>query len=201
MSTWARRGLSALALAFVSGWLAGCPSGRNLPPPPADEPKRDDAPACGKVFKDPKVRGGSGCCIQPTAGLLKSADVSAGCGLDAATYAGETRDGFACRLHFQKQGIDPKLTAVTVSRTMVPSGTAAPVSPDPMLAWTWKKVPLRDGLGYQAQATGNEPGLLDTQHILWAGRGRRIVGLHVPKVLCSEEQAFGLLQKTLDAVP
>jgi hypothetical protein len=200
MTTWAR-GLGgwlpgAVALAFV----AGCPSGRNLPPPPADDPKHDDAPAC-KVFKDPKLRGGSGCCIQPTAGLLKSADISAGCNLDTASYVGETRDGTACRLHFQKQGIDPKLTAVTVSRTMVPSGTAAPVSPDPMLAWTWKKVALRDALGYQAQATGNEPGLLDTQNILWAGRGRRIVGLHVPTVLCSEEQAFALLQKTIDAVP
>jgi hypothetical protein len=197
MSTCARW----LTGAVLFGFVAGCPSSRNLPPPPAEEPKRDDAPPCGKVFKDRKVRGGSGCCIEPTAGLLKSGDVTAGCALDAAMYLGETRDGTACRLHFEKQGIDPKLTAVTVSRTIVPSGTAAPVSPDPMLAWTWKKVSLRDAVGYQAQATGNEPGLLDTQNILWAGRGRRIVGLHVPKVLCSDAQSFALLQKTIDAVP
>ncbi len=193
--------VGGLALGVVSG----CPSGRNLPPPPADNPKPEQAPACGKVFKDPKLRSGAGCCIQPTAGLLKSADIAAACGLDAAAYLGETRDGTACRLHFQKPGqppgADPKLTAVTVSRTMVPSGTAAPVSPDALLAWTWKKVALRDALGYQARATGNEPGLLDTQNILWAGRGRRIVGLHVPKVLCTEEQAFALLQRTIDAVP
>lgn len=189
-----------MASGLLLGFLSGCPSGRDLPPPPADEPKREAPPACGKVFKDPKVRGGSGCCIVPTAGLLSGADVAAGCGLDPATYLGETRDGTACRLHFQKPDVDPKLSAITVSRTIVPVGAPAPVSPDPMLAWTWKKVPLRDGLGYQAQATGNEPGTLDTQNILWAGRGRRIVGLHVPKALCSEAQARTLLQKTLDAV-
>ena len=190
-----------IAGGILLGVLSGCPSGRDLPPPPADEPKRDDPPACGKVFKDTKVRGGSGCCIVPTAGLLKSGDVAAGCSLDPTTYLGETRDGSACRLHFQKPGVDPKLSAVTVSRTIVPPGAAAPVSPDAMLAWTWKKLSLRDALAYQAQATGNEPGMLDAQNILWAGRGRRIVGLHVPKALCTEAQAQALLQKALDAVP
>ena len=147
------------------------------------------------------MRGGSGCCIVPTAGLLKSADVAAACSLEPASYLGETRDGSACRLHFQKPAVDPKLSAVIVSRTIIPAGSPAPVSPDPMLAWTWKKVPLRDGRGYQAKATGNEPGLLDSQSILWAARGRRIVGLHVPKALCTESQAETLLQKALDAVP
>ena len=190
-----------IASGFVLGLLSGCPSGRDLPPPPADEPRRDAPPACGKVFKDPKVRGGSGCCVVPTAGLLKSADVAAGCSLDPASYLGETRDGSACRLHFQKPDVDPKLSAVTVSRTIVPAGSPAPVSPDPMLAWTWKKLSLRDALGYQAKATGNEPGTLDRQNILWAARGRRIVGLHVPKALCTEAQAQALLQKALDAIP
>ena len=39
---------------------AGCPS-RELPPPPTrdDEPKKEEAPFCGKIFKDPKVRGGA----------------------------------------------------------------------------------------------------------------------------------------------
>lgn len=190
-----------IAGGILVGVFSGCPGARDLPPPPADEPKRDDTPACGKVFKDHKVRGGSGCCFVPTAGLLKSADIAAGCSLDPASYLGETRDGSACRLHFQKPGVDPKLSAVTVSRTIVPAGTPAPVSPDAMLAWTWKKLSLRDGLGYQAKATGNEPGMLDSQNILWAGRGRRIVGLHVPKALCTDAQAQRLLQKALDAVP
>lgn len=191
----------AIAGSVLLGVFSGCPSGRDLPPPPADEPKRDVTPACGKVFKDPKVRGGSGCCIVPTAGLLKSADVAAACSLDQGAYLGETRDGSACRLHFQKPGVDSKLSAVTVSRTIVPAGSPAPVSPDPMLAWTWKKLSLRDALGYQAKATGNEPGMLDSQNILWAARGRRIVGLHVPKALCTDSQAQALLQKALDAVP
>jgi hypothetical protein len=43
--------------------------------------------------------------------------------------------------------------------------------------------------------------MLDHQTILWAGRGRRIVGLHVSKQLCDETQAKALLQKAIDAVP
>jgi hypothetical protein len=35
----------------------------------------------------------------------------------------------------------------------------------------------------------------------WAGRGRRIVGLHVARSVCNETQAQALLQKALDAVP
>ena len=88
-----------------------------------------------------------------------------------------------------------------VSRLIVPPGAPAPMAPDPMLVWTWKKVPLRDALGYQAMATGREPGLLDHRTILWAGRGRRIVGLQVSKQLCDEAQAKVLLQKAIDAVP
>jgi hypothetical protein len=153
------------------------------------------------VFKDPKVRGGPACCIEPAAGLLKSGDIVAACGLGAAAYLGETRDGTACRFHFQKAGEDPNQTFVMISRPIVPSGAPAPMGPEPMLVWTWKKIALRDALGYQAMATGHEPGLLDHQTILWAGRGRRIVGLHVSKQVCNETQAQVLLQKAIDAVP
>jgi hypothetical protein len=179
--------------------LAGCQN-RELPPPPAEEPKVEAAPSCGKVFKAPKLRGGPGCCILPSAGLLKSADVVAACGAPAAAYLGETRDGTACRLHFQEPGGDPLQTYVMVSRPIIPPGAPAPMGPDPMLAWTWKKIPLRDAIGYQATATVNEGGLLEHQTILWAGRGRRILGLHVSKAICDETQARALLQKAIDAV-
>jgi hypothetical protein len=186
------------ALVVSLALLAGCPS-RELPPPPADEPKHDEGPTC-KLFKDPKIHGGGGCCLQPAAGLVKTSDVTSICGASAGTFVGETRDGAACRLHFDGGG-DAKQAFVMVSRPIVPSGAPAPVAPDPMLAWTWKKIPLRDALGYQAMATGNEGGLLERQTILWAGRGRRIVGLHVSKGLCSESQAATLLQRAIDAVP
>ena len=147
------------------------------------------------------THGGSGCCLDVSAGLLKSADIAAVCGLTAAPYLGQTRDGAACRFHFGKPGVDPAQAYVMVSHPIVPAGAPAPMGPDPMLVWTWKKIGLRDALGYQAMATGHEPGLLDTQTILWAGRGRRIVGLHVSKQLCDEAQAVALLQKAIDAVP
>ncbi len=190
---------------LVSGFTlivvgAACQS-RSLPPPPADEPKHDTTPSCGQVFNDPKVHGGSGCCYDQSAGLLKSADVVAACGVPAAGYLGQTRDGSACRLHFQKAGADPAETFVMVSHPAIPAGAPAPMAPDPMLVWTWKKISLRDALGYQAVATGREAGLLDRRIILWAGRGRRIVGLQVAKQLCDEAGAKALLQKAIDAVP
>jgi hypothetical protein len=187
----------------VLGLLAsGVGCSRDLPPPPShDEPRKEEPPACGKVFKDPKVRGGSGCCIQPSAGLIKSSDIASACGAGAAAYLGETRDGGACRFHFQTAGGDPLQTIVMVSRPIVPPGSPAPVAPDPMLAWTWKKVPLRDAIGYKAAAASSEPGLLETKTVLWAGRGRRIVGLHVAKSVCGEAAAEALLQKAIDAVP
>jgi hypothetical protein len=179
---------------------AGCPS-RSLPPPPVDDPQHDTTSPCGQVFNDPKIHGGSGCCFDQTAGLLKSSDVAAACALPVAGYVGQTRDGTACRLHFQKPGVDPAETFVMVSHPIIPAGAPAPMAPDPMLVWTWKKVPLRDALGYQAVATGREPGMLAHQTILWAGRGRRIVGLHVSNQLCDETQARALLQEAIDAVP
>src|SRR6266496_1728147 len=68
---------ATIALLLLGTVGAGCPS-RDLPPPPErDEAKKEEAPFCGKVFKDTKVRGGAQCCVQPTAGLLKSADIVA----------------------------------------------------------------------------------------------------------------------------
>jgi len=202
--TIARRSFGGLVLlAAIAG--AGCPS-RELPPPPAqDEPKKEEAPFCGKVFRDAKLRGGPQCCIQPTAGLLKSADVVAACGATAATYLGETRDGAACRLYFQVAGQDPKADAkenyAMVSHPVIPSGAPAPMGPDPMLPWKWKKVSLRDALGYVAVGSADEAALLEKQTVLWAGRGRKIVGLHVSKQVCTPAQAEALLQKVIDAVP
>jgi hypothetical protein len=194
-----RQGFGALLLLAMAG--AGCPS-RELPPPPAqDEPKKEEAPFCGKVFKDAKVRGGAQCCVQPSAGLLKSADVVAACGASAAAYLGETRDGAACRLHFQVAGQDTKETYAMVSHPVIPSGAPAPMGPDPLLPWKWKKIALRDALGYEAVGSADEAALLEKQTVLWAGRGRRIVGLHVSKQVCTAAQAEALLQKVIDAVP
>lgn len=193
--------------------LVGCPAGRDLPPPPTDEPKPAATPLCGKIFQDPSVHGGAGCCLDPTANLLKSSDILSACGLGATSYLGQTRDGAACRFHFQPHGPtpgagpdqpahnDPKQTFVMVSRPLIPTGTPAPVAPDPLLNWNWKKIPLQGALGYQAAAASSEPGLLDRETVLWAGRGRRIVGLHVSKQICDEHQAQLLLQKAIDAVP
>jgi len=189
------------ALVLLGMGAAGCPS-RDLPPPPErDEAKKEEAPFCGKVFKDPKVRGGAQCCVQPTAGLLKSADIVAACGAAAAAYLGETRDGTACRLHFQIAGGDAKETFAMVSHPVIPTGAPAPMGPDPLLPWKWKKIALRDALGYEAVGASDEPGLLEKKTVLWAGRGRRIIGLHVSKQVCTPPQAEALLQKVIDAVP
>jgi hypothetical protein len=189
------------ALVFLAAG-AGCPS-RDLPPPPIrdEEPKKEEAPFCGKVFKDAKVRGGANCCLQPSAGLLKSADVVGACGVGAAAYLGETRDGAACRLHFQVAGEDATQTFAMVSHPVIPTGAPAPMGPDPLLPWKWKKLALRDALGFEAVGSADEAALLERQTVLWAGRGRRIVGLHVSKKLCSPAQAEALLQKVIDAVP
>jgi len=195
------RALAALLVLLAAG--AGCPS-RDLPPPPTrdEEPKKkEEAPFCGKVFKDPKVRGGANCCLQPSAGLLKSADVVATCGVAAAAYLGETRDGAACRLHFEVAGEDAKQTYAMVSHPPIPAGAPAPMGPDPLLPWRWKKLALRDALGFEAIGSADEAPLLERQTVMWAGRGRRIIGLHVSKKLCSSAQAATLLQKIIDAVP
>jgi hypothetical protein len=185
--------------------LGGCPGARDLPPPAPDEPsadqKKPDVPFCGKVFSDPKAPKRNTCCIGEAAGIMKSADVAAACGVAPAAYLGEARDGSACRLYFQPASGDPQESWVMLSHPIIPVGSPAPVRPDPMLPWRWKKVPLRDAIGYQALAAHDEPGLLERQTILWAGRGRRILGLHVSKQVCTEPQAQALLQRAIDAVP
>ena len=199
MTTRALRAVTVL-LAMAG---AGCPS-REAPPPPAqEEPKKEDTPFCGKVFRDVKVRGGAQCCVQPSAGLVKSADVVAACGASAAAYLGETRDGAACRLYLKggEPASDPKETYVMVSHPVIPAGAPAPVGPDPLLPWKWKKVPLRDAIGFEAVGSADEAALLQKQTVLWAGRGRRIIGLHVSKQICTPAQAEALLQKAIDAVP
>ena len=191
----------ATLLVLLAAAGAGCPS-RDLPPPPArdEEPKKEEAPFCGKVFKDAKVRGGAQCCLQPSAGLLKSADVVATCGVAAAAYLGETKDGAACRLHFQVAGAESSETYAMVSHPIIPAGAPAPMGPDPLLPMKWKKIALRDGLAFEAVGASN-PALIEKQTVLWAGRGRRVVGLHVSKQLCTTAQAEALLQKLIDAVP
>ena len=194
-----RPALATLLLLAAAG--AGCPS-RELPPPPTrdEEPKKEDAPFCGKVFKDAKVRGGAQCCLQPSAGLLKSADIVAACGAAATAYLGETKDGAACRLHFQVAGGDAAADVRDGQPSRDPERRAGADGPDPLLPMTWKKITLRDALGFQAVGATN-PALLEKQTVLWAGRGRRIVGLHVSKQLCTPAQAEALLQKVIDAVP
>ena len=88
-----------------------------------------------------------------------------------------------------------------VSHPVIPAGAPAPMGPDPLLPWKWKKVALRDAIGFEAVGSADEAKLLEKQTILWAGRGRRIIGLHVSKQICTAAQAEALLQKALDAVP
>lgn len=207
---WHRVGWSA-ALRCAGVWLlAGCPGGRDLPPRAPDEDKagdkaaekKSDLPFCGKVYSDPRAPRRNTCCIGAAAGIVKTSDVAAACGVAPTAYLGEARDGDACRLYFQPPGGDkPEVSWVMLSHPVIPVGAPAPVRPDPMLPWRWKKVALRDAIGYQALAAHNEPGLLERQTILWAGRGRRILGLHVSKQVCSEAQAQALLQRAIDAVP
>ena len=175
---------------------AGCPSSRT-PAPPVEETKTA-APACGKVFKDTRVHGGSGCCNGAAADVLTTADITTGCALPPEAFLGQTRDGIACRFHFKTATADAMTSMVMVHHPAVPPGSPAPTAPDPLLPWGWKKVPLRDAIGYQAtpSAEGKPP---ESQTVLWAGRGRQIVGLRVAKAVCSEAQAKDLLQKAIDA--
>jgi len=193
--------LGSLCFLFV----AGCSSGRDRPPAPATGEAPQEAapppPPCGKVLKGPGTRPGA-CCVGASAGILTSADIIATCGAGgAAAYLGEAPDGAACRFQFQASGADAKETFVMLTHPVIPVGSPAPVRPDPMLPWKWKKIPLRDAIAYQAVTAMGEPGLLERQTIFWAGRGRRILGLHVGKRVCNEEQARALLQKAIDGVP
>jgi hypothetical protein len=212
---WSEIGATVAGLS-AAGWcsllLTACPNARDIPPreeePTKVDDKKPEVPFCGKVFSDAKAGKKGACCVGDAAGILKSADVAAACGTASAAflpYLGEARDGSACRLYFapaaQSAGGDVNESWVMLSHPVIPVGAPAPVRPDPMLPWRWKKVPLRDAIGYQALAARNEPGLLERQTILWAGRGRRILGLHVSKQVCNEAQAQALLQRAIDAVP
>jgi hypothetical protein len=195
------RALAATVVGLFPLVLAGCPSRELPPPPPAEESKPPPPPAC-TVFKDPKGHAGASCCVQPAAGVLKGADIAAICGAGATAFAGEVKDGAACKLHFAVAGEEAAQSYVMVSRPVIPAGAPAPMGPDPLLPMNWKKLPLRDALGFQVKsmASGNQS-LLERQTILWAGRGRRVLGLHVSKKVCTEAQALALLQKAIDAVP
>jgi hypothetical protein len=202
--------------AFATLLLTACPNARDIPPrekePTKVDDKKPEVPFYGKVFSDGKTGKKGACCVGDAAGILKSTDVVAACGSAAPgslSYLGEARDGSACRLYFSRASqaaggsadININDSWVMLSHPVIPVGAPAPVRPDPMLPWRWKKVPLRDAIGYQALAARNEPGLLERQTILWAGRGRRILGLHVSKQVCNEAQAQALLQRAIDAVP
>ena len=137
-----------------------------------------------------------------SAGIVKSADVIAACGVAPTAYLGEAPDGDACRLYFTPAaGGDVHDSWLMVNHPVIPPGSPAPVRPSPMLPWSWKKLALHDAIAYQAQQARDEPGLLEHHHIFWAGRGRRILGLHVSKQLCDQSHAEALLQRAIDAVP
>lgn len=191
------RFLCAAVLGALVG--EGCTS-RELPPPPENAPPPPVAPAC-KIFHDAKYKTRAACCVQPAATVLKAADIASACGATAAAFVGETRDGTACRYHFKVGQGDPNQSYVMISRPLLPPGTPAPMGPDPLLPWNWKKVPLDNALGSQAVKAPDGPAPPEGQTILWAGRGRRILGLHVSKQVCSEAQAHTLLQKAIDAIP
>jgi hypothetical protein len=181
--------------------FSGCPSSRELPPPPAEEAPKPPPPACEKVFHDPTVHGGgAGCCNGPSSEILKKADVLSACGRTDAEYAGETRDGGECRFHFRLGG-EAKDTFVAVNRPLIPQGTPAPVIPDPLLPWTWKKIQLRDAIGFVVKDAPRHPEMLEHQYTFWAARGRRVIGMKIVKTVCGESQALALLQKAVDAVP
>ena len=198
--TTARRGLGGCCCCCRSRARAA-PAASCRRRPRRTKPKKEEAPFCGKVFRDAKLRGGAQCCVQPSAGLLKSADVVARLRRRGGGVPG--RDARRRRLpaHFQVAGSDAKETYAMVSHPVIPSGAPAPMGPDPLLPWKWKKVALRDALGYEAVGSADEAALLEKQTVLWAGRGRRIVGLHVSKQVCTPAQAEALLQKVIDAVP
>lgn len=182
--------------------FAACPSSPREIPPVSDASAsvKEPGPACGIVFRDPLVDGRATCCTGPSAGVLKKSDLLEACGHNDAEYAGEVRDGDECRYHF-KLGGEPKEAFVTVNRPIIPPGVPAPAMPDPLLPWTWKKIALRDALGFVVTVAPKHPEMLQRQFTLWAARGRRIIGMKVAKRVCTEAQALALLQKAIDSAP
>ena len=124
---------------------------------------------CGKVFKDAEGARGAQCCVQPSAGLLKSADVAAACGVAAAAYLGETKDGAACRLHFQAAGGD----AAADVRDGQPSRRSRPARPRrwaPIRCCRDVEEGRRCATRSAFEAVGAaDPALLEKQTVLWAG--------------------------------
>jgi len=176
--------------------LAGCPS-RELPPPPAEEAPKPPPPACEKVFRDPGPSAAR-CCHGPSSEILKKADVLSTCGRTDAEYAGEIQDEGECRFHFRLGG-EAKDTFVAINRPLIPPGTPAPVMPDPLLPWTWKKIQLRDAIGFVVKEAPKHPEMLEHQYTFWAARGRRVIGMKIARKACGESQALALLQKAIDA--
>jgi len=194
-SRWNLAPLLGLVLA-----LGGCPS-RELPPPPAEEAPKPARPACEKVFHDATVRAGAArCCHGPSSEILKKADILATCGRTEAEYAGESQDEGECQFHFQLGG-DARETLVAINRPLIPPGTPAPVIPDPLLPWTWKKIQLRDAIGFVVKEAPKHAEMLERQYTFWAARGRRVIGMKISKKACGETQALALLQKAIDAAP
>lgn len=179
--------------------LGGCPSSRELPPPPVEEAPKPRPPACEKVFHDPGAHtSASRCCNGPSSEVLKKADVLSTCGRTDAEYAGETQDGGECQFHFQLGGA-ANANLIAINRPLIPPGTPAPVIPDPLLPWSWKKIQLRDAIGFVVKEAPRHPEMLEQQYTFWAARGRHVIGMKIAKKVCSEPQALALLQKAIDA--
>ena len=89
-----------------------------------------------------------------------------------------------------------------VSHPVIPAGAPAPMGPgsDAAVALEEARRCARPSASRRI-GSADESKLLEKQTVLWAGRGRRIVGLHVSKQVCTPAQAEALLQKVIDAVP
>ena len=195
-----RRHLSGPGLLGLLVTFAGCPSSRELPPPPAEEAPKPP-PVSEKVFHDPGSPGSAArLCHGPAAQALKKTDVLSTCGRTDAEYAGQIQDAGECRFHFQLGG-DAKDTFVAINSPVIPPGVPAPVIPDPLLPWTWKKIQLRDAIAFVVKDAPKHPEMLEHQYTFWAARGRHVIGMKITKKVCTEPQALALLQKAIDAAP
>ena len=186
-----------LLLAGLVAGVAACLS-REIPPPVGEDAKIEES-SCGTVFRDATVRGGSACCEGPASTAVGKADILAACGRSEAEFLGQTRDGAACRYHFNIPGSAPKDAVVVVSRPPIPPGAPAPARPDPNLPWTWKKLDMRQGVGFQALVTANDKMMSAERTTLWGAHMRRVVGLSASKKVCTETQLAALLQKAVSS--
>jgi hypothetical protein len=194
-----RRHVPWLWLLCIPLSSGGCPS-RELPPPPAEEVPKPPPAACEKLFHDPALHGAARCCHGRSSQIVKKSDVLSTCGRTDAEYAGETQDEGECRFHFRVGG-EAKDDFVAINSPVIPPGAPAPVIPDPLLPWTWKKIQLRDAIGFVVKDAPRHPEMLEHQYTYWAARGRRVLGMKISKQVCAESQALALLQKAIDAAP